>query len=76
MDVESQNMQTILKIDGMSCQNCVRHATEALAALEGVVAATVTLEPGQGIIEHSDSVKLESMISALEEEGYTAEPNG
>ena len=64
-------MKTLLKIEGMSCQNCVRHATEALQNVEGVVSAEVTLEPGQAVVEHSEQTTLQQLLDALEEEGYT-----
>lgn len=65
-------MTTLLEISGMSCPNCVRHATEALQAIPGVIQATVTLEPPYGEVEHDDSVSLQALISALDEEGYPA----
>jgi copper chaperone CopZ len=63
---------TALAITGMSCQNCVRHATNALLALEGVEAAEVSLEAGSASVHHSEEVNLEQMVAALEEEGYSA----
>jgi len=35
-----------LKITGMTCQHCVKHATEALEAIAGVQSVIVTLNPG------------------------------
>lgn len=55
----------------MSCQNCVRHAEEALRAVQGVDHVTVNLEKEEGIVS-GENLVLESLISALEEEGYSA----
>lgn len=54
----------------MSCQNCVRHAREALLAVEGVSGAEVTLEPGAAVVE--GTAQADALIAALDEEGYTA----
>jgi copper chaperone CopZ len=51
----------------------VRHAREALEAVTGVTAVTVTLEPGQAQIEH-EGVAVDALIAAVNEEGYTATP--
>ncbi len=67
-------MTTTLTIEGMSCQNCVRHAREALLGVEGVMEASVTLEPGIAEVTHDENVARESLIAAIEEEGYTAQP--
>jgi copper chaperone len=59
-----------LEVTGMSCQNCVRHAREALLGVEGVSSAEVTLEPGAAVVE--GSAEVEALIAALDEEGYCA----
>ncbi len=65
-------MKTLLEISGMSCPNCVRHATEALQSVPGVQQAVVTLDPPHGEVEHDGSVSVQTMIAALDEEGYPA----
>lgn len=67
---------TTLKITGMSCGNCVRHAHEALAAVPGVTQAEVTLDPGQAIVTHGEETTLDALIAAVEEEGYDAQVQG
>ena len=63
---------TTLKITGMTCQNCVRHVTQALEAVPGVSDARVDL--GAGTAEVEGDAPLESLVAALAEEGYTAQP--
>ena len=65
-------MTTTLTVSGMSCMNCVRHATEALQAVEGVTEVQVTLTPGQAIVTHEDATAPTALMTALEEEGYSA----
>ena len=57
-----------ISIAGMSCENCVRHAREALAVLAGVAAVEVMLEPGEARID--GDVGDEVIRQALDEEGY------
>ena len=59
-----------VSIDGMSCENCVGHAGEALSALAGVEAVEVVLEPGEARI--AGEVDDEAIRAALDEEGYEA----
>ncbi|MCS7057828.1 MAG: heavy-metal-associated domain-containing protein [Meiothermus sp.] len=59
-----------LKIEGMSCNNCVRHVTEALKKVAGVERVEVSLEEGRAIVV--GSAPAERLIEAVEEEGYTA----
>lgn len=62
-------MTTKLVITGMSCENCVRHATRAILAVDAVTSATVTLNPNEGTVEH-ETADIEALLAALEEEGY------
>ena len=64
-----------LKVEGMSCEHCVRAVHEALAGVTGVASVTeVSLERGEAIVEGEPDVA--ALISAIEEEGYQAEPVG
>ncbi|MDR1412041.1 MAG: cation transporter, partial [Spirochaetaceae bacterium] len=49
-------MKTTLRIDGMSCEHCVHHVTEALKGVAGVSSAKVDLEKKSAEVEHGDSV--------------------
>ncbi|MEW6750370.1 MAG: heavy metal-associated domain-containing protein [Candidatus Latescibacterota bacterium] len=59
-------------IEGMSCQNCVRHVREALSRLPGVTRVQVSLERGEAEVEASGEVSDEAIRKALDEEGYQA----
>ncbi|AOV17766.1 heavy metal-binding protein [Acidihalobacter aeolianus] len=60
-----------LKITGMTCNHCVRAATQALESVPGVTKAEVTLEPGEALV-HGEA-PLDALIATVAEEGYTAE---
>ena len=59
-----------LSIDGMSCENCVRHVREALESLEGVVRVTVRLEKGEAELEAAVELIADEIKDVLDEEGY------
>ena len=62
-----------LKIDGMSCEHCVRAVNAALANVEGVDSVIeVSLDRGEALLEGAPEWK--ALVSAIEEEGYRAEP--
>ena len=63
-------MKTTLKIDGMSCANCVKHVTVALKDVAGVSTAVVSLEKELAEVEHGAEVSLEALKAAVEEAGY------
>ncbi len=62
---------TVLHIEGMSCQNCVRHVTEALSAVAGVQSVTVSLEHKTAELVSTAAPSSESLRLAIEEAGYT-----
>lgn len=59
-----------LKIEGMSCNNCVRHVTEALKNVQGVEKVEVSLQEGRATV--TGTAPVEKLIEAVQEEGYTA----
>lgn len=62
-------IQTI-HVTGMTCQNCVRHVTQALASLPGVRSADVDLASGNARLETERELPAEELRSALDEAGY------
>jgi copper ion binding protein len=65
-------MKTTLKIEGMSCEHCVKHLTQALEGVGGVKSAKVSLKDKSAQVEHGDQVSLESLKAAVTEAGYEA----
>ena len=62
-------IQTI-GVTGMTCQNCVRHVTEALNALPGVRSAQVDLSSGSARLETDRELPADELKAALDEAGY------
>jgi copper ion binding protein len=65
-------MKTTIKIEGMSCDHCTAHVKEALEEIAGVSSALVSLKEKNAVVEHGDSVKIETMKAAVTEAGYEA----
>jgi copper chaperone len=66
-------MATTIELDitGMTCDHCVRSVTNALKDVPGVSDAVVSLDDKQATVT-AESVDIEALIAAVEEEGYTA----
>lgn len=63
-------MKKTIHIEGMGCQNCVRHVKEALENLDGVDSAEVSLEKNSAVITLSKDISDEAIKSAIDEAGY------
>jgi len=62
---------TTIKIEGMSCQHCVKAVEQALAGVNGVERVVdVDLDAGEARVEGNADTA--SLIAAVEDEGYTA----
>jgi copper chaperone len=62
-------MITRVRVDGMTCQHCVRAVFTALTAVEGITRADVGL--GAVDVEHDGRVTIEQLRAAIAVAGYT-----
>lgn len=62
---------TVLHIEGMTCQNCVRHVTEALTAVTDVHSVSVSLEDQTATVTSGDVLSVVAAQAAIEEAGYS-----
>ena len=63
--------KTKLKIDGMSCQHCVKTVTNALTELEGVKRAKVNLRKGEAVVHFDDDrVNIANLTEAITSAGF------
>jgi copper chaperone CopZ len=64
-NVSDAKMQTFeLKVDGMMCENCVKHVTDILAAQEGVNDVNVDLKSGKAIVHTKPGAKFDDAKAA------------
>lgn len=62
-------MITRARIEGMSCQHCVRAVFTALTAVEGITRADVSI--GAIEVEHDGRATVDQLRSAIEVAGYS-----
>ncbi len=61
-----------LSIAGMTCQGCANTVKGALAGVEGVRRADVSLEQKQARLVLEDAGSVDDLVSAVQEAGYEA----
>ena len=64
-------MKRQISIEGMSCQNCVRHVKEALEELAPGAAVTVDLEGKKADFAWEKDLSDDAIKEAVEDAGYT-----
>lgn len=67
---KEKTMEKVVKIEGMMCGHCEKHAHDALVSLPGVESAQVSHEKGEAILTCSADVDNESIKRAIADEGY------
>lgn len=64
-------MKTVVfEVKGMTCDNCVRHVTEAIKSVPGVREAKVSLAENTATVEGEFDER--KVAEAVKEEGYEA----
>ena len=61
-----------LAIEGMTCEHCVRHVTDALSEVAGVSKVDVNLARKSAEVACSDAQMSHQLIAAVEKAGYSA----
>ena len=64
--------QTQLAVSGMTCDHCVRHVTDAISKVAGVLSVNVKLAEGIAVIESDSAINLEVVKEAVVAAGYSA----
>ena len=74
MSVPTQKPETMrLEIDGMHCSSCVSHVEQALASVDGVNNALVSLADSSAEVTGSALAEA-SLVDAVRKAGYSASP--
>ena len=64
-----EKMTTVIKIEGMMCGQCKAMVEKVLNAIDGV-SATADLENKQAVVEHPESVSVETLKQVIIDAGY------
>lgn len=67
---DTKMMKKTMIVDGMMCQNCVRHVKKALESIDGVVSVSVDLDSKTAEIEMKQEIDDKILLDAVKEEGY------
>jgi copper chaperone CopZ len=71
----SNQNETVLHVQGMSCPSCIRHIKEALTDVEGVEAVDVRLSERKVVVRQAgEGASVAAMVGALADAGYEATP--
>lgn len=63
-------MKKIINIEGMSCENCVKHVTESLENISELDSVKVSLLRNAAKVESKEDVEDEKLKKAIEDAGY------
>ena len=61
---------TVLNVPEVHCDHCVASIEGALKPMDGVSDATVSLQQTNVTVDHEDSVTVDQLTAAIEEQGY------
>ena len=62
-------MKKIINIEGMSCENCVKHVTESLENINELNSVKVSLLRNAAKVESKEDVEDEKLKKAIEDAG-------
>ncbi|MCL2702035.1 MAG: cation transporter [Defluviitaleaceae bacterium] len=63
-------MQSVIKIEGMSCSHCENAVKEAILRLSGVSQVIVSLKEKNAAIIHNGRASMEDFKNVIEELGF------
>lgn len=63
-------MKKIINIEGMSCENCVKHVKESLENIKELDNVKVSLLRNAAKVESKEDVEDEKLKKAIEDAGY------
>jgi len=70
-NTKENDMSTVIKVDGMSCNHCKMAVEKAALTVESVTGAVVDLEKKELALEFSGDAKVDQVKAAVKEAGYT-----
>ncbi len=63
--------KSVINVDGMACEHCVKAITNAVGALSGVSSVAVDLEAKTVTVDHDpDQASVDKIKAEIEDQGY------
>lgn len=69
-NMKGTDMESNIRIKGMSCQHCVMTVTKTIGSLEGVKDIKVSLEKGEASFAHDSEIDMNDLLAKLEKAGF------
>ena len=63
--------KSVLKIEGMMCEGCVKTVRESLEGLQGIESVDVNLKKGTATVVHN-GISEETLVGAVVDAGFRA----
>ena len=67
---ERKIMNKEISIEGMMCEHCVKHVTDALSGVSGVTGVKVSLEKKNAVVESASAIDDAALTKAVTDAGY------
>jgi len=61
-----------LRVDGMSCQNCVRRVRKIIEESDGVSDVTVSMETKEAVFSYRPETDIGAILQAIQDFGFAA----
>ncbi len=68
----NDNKELIIRVDGMMCENCVKHVEDACKKVNNVIDAKASLDDNNVVVTYKDDLNTNDVINNIIEAGYTA----
>jgi copper chaperone CopZ len=68
----NDNKELIIRVDGMMCENCVKHVEDACKKVNNVIDAKASLDGNNVVVTYKDDLNTNDVINNIIEAGYTA----
>lgn len=66
----SELNKMVVKVDGMSCENCANHVRKALESLAGIDDVEVNLSNKEAVVKYFGSINEKDVKTAIDDAGY------
>ena len=62
---------TTIKINGMTCDHCVKRVTKEISTIPGVSTVAVDLAAGTSTFDSENDIPRDALAAAIDEAGFT-----